>query len=326
MATRNGERFLGAQLATIAVQTRLPDELVVVDDASTDGTVDMLSEYARSAPFPVRLHRNERHLGSNATFEAALEKATGDVLVLGDQDDEWVSTKLELTAERFKQDPELGMVFSDGWVIDEDGELLDGRLWSIHGFTHQARRVFRADPFAYLLPRAVASGCTMAFRASLLPLVTPVPDLWDPAGKAICHHDRWFSIAMSAISKVDFIDAPLIRYRVHPDQQVGAPDAGRALLHQLWQRRSVSSVAPWMRLYADYLGQLACHLEALPVRPAALAIESIRDHADHLRARSTLAPQRHSRWPVVCAEWRARGYHRYGHGLRSAAADLVRSA
>ena len=71
MCTYNGGRFLEEQLLSIAGQTRLPFELVVCDDHSTDATCKIVQAFAASAPFPVRLYVNERNLGSTKNFEHA---------------------------------------------------------------------------------------------------------------------------------------------------------------------------------------------------------------------------------------------------------------
>ena len=87
MCTYNGERFLAAQLASIAKQTRMPDELVVHDDKSSDHTVAILQEFAHSALFPVRIIENPRNLGYAANFEAAIRNCDADLIALADQDD-----------------------------------------------------------------------------------------------------------------------------------------------------------------------------------------------------------------------------------------------
>src|ERR1019366_197610 len=89
LCTYNGERFLSQQLASIGKQTRLPDELVVCDDSSTDRTVAIVREFAASVSFPVRVFENQRNLGSAANFERAIRLCDGDLIALSDQDDIW---------------------------------------------------------------------------------------------------------------------------------------------------------------------------------------------------------------------------------------------
>ena len=94
LSTYNGERFLEHQLASLSGQQRLPDELVIRDDSSTDRTYGILERFAATAPFAVTLMRGDRRLGSTPSFELALGRCTGDVVALCDQDDVWLPGKL----------------------------------------------------------------------------------------------------------------------------------------------------------------------------------------------------------------------------------------
>ena len=68
MATFNGKKFILDQLESIRKQTVLPCELVVCDDGSTDGTIDIIEKFSKSAPFPVRWYLNENNLGYADNF------------------------------------------------------------------------------------------------------------------------------------------------------------------------------------------------------------------------------------------------------------------
>ena len=94
LASYNGERYIGQQLDSIARQTRLPDELVICDDASTDSTADIVREFARRAPFAVRFLQHQR-MGSTRNFELAIAECRGDIIFLCDQDDVWYPNKIK---------------------------------------------------------------------------------------------------------------------------------------------------------------------------------------------------------------------------------------
>src|SRR6516164_2136009 len=89
MATYNGERFLEEQLNCLTRQMLLPFELVVCDDGSTDGTLDILHRFAQSAPFPVWIYENQTKLGFGFNFLQAIGRSTGELVALSDQDDVW---------------------------------------------------------------------------------------------------------------------------------------------------------------------------------------------------------------------------------------------
>ncbi len=74
----------------------LPDELIICDDASTDGTRALLESFASTASIPVSLHFSDQNTGSVKNFERAIGLCTGDVIALSDQDDVWRNDKLEL--------------------------------------------------------------------------------------------------------------------------------------------------------------------------------------------------------------------------------------
>src|ERR1700751_1590888 len=89
LAVYNGERFIAEQLESLANQTRLPDELIVSDDASTDQTVELIREFAARASFPVRLLLNDENVGCTRNFDRALRECNGDIIFLCDHDDVW---------------------------------------------------------------------------------------------------------------------------------------------------------------------------------------------------------------------------------------------
>ena len=87
LCTYNGAQHLPAQLASIAGQTRQPDELLVCDDVSDDFTIEVIESFAHNVPFPVRVFINNEKLGAIKNFEKAVSLCTGDILFLSDQDD-----------------------------------------------------------------------------------------------------------------------------------------------------------------------------------------------------------------------------------------------
>ena len=82
MATYNGSAYVAEQLDSFARQTRLPDELVICDDCSTDDTVAKLEAFAAYAPFSVRIERNPQNVATTANFGKAVDLCQGDVILL----------------------------------------------------------------------------------------------------------------------------------------------------------------------------------------------------------------------------------------------------
>ena len=118
------------QLESIAAQTLLPVELVVCDDGSTDDTMALVRDFARWAPFAVRLYGNENRLGVIANYSRTVSLCRGDYIALCDQDDLWRPEKLELSLdymrgaeERYGQKTPL-LVHSDLQVVDLQGRFM----------------------------------------------------------------------------------------------------------------------------------------------------------------------------------------------------------
>ena len=95
MATYNGADFIEAQLQSFVDQTCQPDEVVITDDRSSDNTVALIEQFAKTAPFKIVVTVNEQNLGYAGNFNAALIHTTGDLVFLSDQDDVWFDDKIE---------------------------------------------------------------------------------------------------------------------------------------------------------------------------------------------------------------------------------------
>src|SRR5258708_3955131 len=95
MCSYNGARFLREQLESIATQTRLPDELIIFDDRSTDETIEIIDAFVKHARFPVRVEISESTRGATKNFEKAIALCQHEIITLADQDDVWHPNKLE---------------------------------------------------------------------------------------------------------------------------------------------------------------------------------------------------------------------------------------
>ena len=213
MCTYNGGRYLKQQLESIASQTRLPGELIVCDDGSTDDTIAVLRDFKEKAPFPVRIRENAVKLGSTGNFDQAIGMAQGEFIALCDQDDRWLPQKLERLSDVLLENPFLGGVFSDAELIDGEGRRVGSRLFAKHKFTPAKQRSFVGCPTATLLKHDIVTGATLMFRASIRRYCSPIPASWV--------HDGWLAWMLALHSRITLISEPLIEYRIHAGQQLG---------------------------------------------------------------------------------------------------------
>jgi glycosyltransferase involved in cell wall biosynthesis len=311
LCTYNGQAFLAEQLASIARQTRLPDAMVVVDDASADATLEVARRFAAEAPFPVSVLRNPRNLGYARNFERAIRAAEGDVIVLSDQDDVWRPDKLALIEAELARSPGVGLVFSDAEVVDASLRPLGFRLWDSVGFGPELRARFAGgEAFEVLVRGNFVTGATLAFRASLRDAVLPIAEG--------THHDAWIAMLAAALGDVAAIPEPLILYRQHGGNQIGARRV--SLLGRLRRARRLR-FHDMERLRAQHqavLGRLEELGAATPARTAALD-DAIR----HLGVRTGLSDRRARRLAPIAGEVLSGAYARHGRGLSSALRDLL---
>jgi glycosyltransferase involved in cell wall biosynthesis len=218
MCTHNGAAYLHEQLESLAAQTHLPDELIICDDRSSDGlTLKIIDEFARRAAFPVRFFVNEKNLGSKKNFEKAIRLCSEEVICLCDQDDFWLPNKLSRIEQAFISSPDAGLVFSDAEVVDEELQPMGASLWELGGFGPEKQESFRREgAFHSLLRGNVVTGTTMAFRSRFRDVVLSIPET------AVLQHDGWIALTVSAVSDFVLIEEPLIKYRQHATQQIGA--------------------------------------------------------------------------------------------------------
>jgi len=199
MAAFNGAMFIDAQLRSILDQLHAQDEIVIVDDLSSDATVVRVAGMADPR---IRLLKHAQNLGVVPTFEDALRCATGDLLFLCDDDDIWAPTKVSSFLGAFYARPDVEVVTSKVRPIDEDGRKLpDSRV----------NRYGRFLPgFWQNVFKNHYQGSAMAIRASLLGRVLPFPRY--PS----LQHDAWIGTRSElAGNQAVFIDEELLFYRRH---------------------------------------------------------------------------------------------------------------
>lgn len=119
LATFNGGRFLREQLVSLAGQTLAPLEVVVGDDGSSDGTMGLLEDFAREAPFEVRIHQNDTNLGFGENFLRLASMCRGSWIAFCDQDDVWLPGKLERCSEIAASHPDAALISHSAAQVDE---------------------------------------------------------------------------------------------------------------------------------------------------------------------------------------------------------------
>jgi len=315
MCTYNGAAHVLAQLQSFANQTRLPDELIVCDDRSSDETVSIVGEFATRAPFEVRLVVNPENLGFIKNFEKCARLCTGDIVFLSDQDDVWRPEKLERFIAAFAANPAAGLFFCDADLVDGDLRPLGKTWWRSQRFgVGPQRRLESETGFQLMLknPAWMAAGATLAFASRHAGPVFPIPAGWT--------HDAWISTMLAAITRVGLIRSPLNQYRQHASQFFGASTDVTQLAQQGRARAgSADHFLDTAQRYAALATRLKQHALA-DAAVEALIERKIRHWRERARIRGVSRPTGAG---IAFLELAKGNYQRFSQSWRSLAMDLV---
>lgn len=314
MCTFNGARYLPAQLRSIALQHRPPNELVICDDGSSDASAEIAAKFARSAPFEVRVFRNATNLGSTKNFEQAISLSHGTIIALADQDDIWYPDKLQTMENAFLFSPSTAAVFSDADLIGPNSVPYHAQLWDSFLFRPQERQRFAAgDSIRVLIKHPVVTGATLAFRADLRHLLLPIP--------ADQVHDRWLAFLLAASGPFTPISESLMQYRCHQSQQIGP---GSSTLRARFQEACKTGPDFYIEETAQFRQLAECLQQRRSEFPDAdRALSEINKKIAHREHRAHLPQSSITRIPKVFAEVLNGGYWRYSEGWQSIVKDLA---
>ncbi len=313
MCTFNGAAYLAEQLDSIAAQDRPPDELVVCDDASSDTTPSILREFAARAPFSVRLEFNRQNLGSTQNFAKAVSLCRAPVIFLADQDDVWKPQKVGRLAEAISADPGIGLAFSDARLVDAQGRPSGHTLWESLPFEPADQARFNAaGALDLLLRRNVVTGATMAFRSDFREMLLPVPSGWV--------HDGWFALLLAAVARSLAVAEPLVDYRQHAGQQIGAGPEALLDKYRRRKRQGRGFYAATADNYAQAWERLSRAEDRLLDRSI---LQSLAAKIDHWRARARMRIDPAWRAPTIARELLRGSYGRYSAGWKSVAEDIL---
>lgn len=224
MACYNGSAFLDEQLASVLAQQGVHVSVLIRDDGSDDGTPEKLEDWRTKYPDQIEIVNDEAgNLGASGSFSLLLTLALRKwekqreyaAVALADQDDIWYENKLQKSLEalscagegRPENFPVL--VHSDLRVVDEQGQEISPSLMQYQGLD-ASKRQFSAQ----LLSNTV-TGCTALCNRALLEMALPVSE-------DAMMHDWWLSLVASAFGEIIYINQPLIDYRQHGRNTLGA--------------------------------------------------------------------------------------------------------
>lgn len=312
VCTYNGERFLQEQLDSLLAQTHRPNQIVIRDDLSTDGTLALLQAFvprAEAAGITVDLQVNPQNVGYRRNFDGALRACTGEIIFLCDQDDVWHANKIARFCTEFGARPGLLALHCNAQLIDEAGQPLQQTLFdALRYLPEDLARMHAGGGFHLMLKRNLMTGAAMAFRHSVLADALPLPDKdWV--------HDAWIGTLAAMRGDIDSLPEALIGYRLHSGNQLGLGGNDTAPRAVRRKRQLETECAQ--------SGLLLARGRELSLPQPLLAWVERKQH--HVSVRATLPTSRVRRLPVVMGQLLSGNYSNFGRGLLSACIDLIRA-
>lgn len=204
----NQSRFLLEALASIEAQERRPDQVVVVDDASSDGSPQVIAEWLARCGIPGDLVVNQTKAGICRVMNLALERTTGNCLAVLHADDVWLPGKLRVQeAALAASADDVSLVYSDAEVIDEVGRLLEPSALDRYG-------VRRPRPSGQVA--AMILGRTLSLPAPSTLIKRSWLDVVGAYDERLRSEDYNMWLRLAVRSKFQFVDATVARYRIVP--------------------------------------------------------------------------------------------------------------
>lgn len=210
IATYNGEKYVEKQLRSILNQTKAVDEVIICDDVSTDKTAHICRRFIEENGLANwHFYQNEKNVGYCLNFYGAIEKCSGDVIFLADQDDEWHTDKTEKMIGCLNENPDISVLSSRYNVIDENSKIIENS-----GVTYLGDKY--DDSIEYVTAESQIGcsyirGFSLCFKKEIKPLIKPI-DL-----KSLLSHDWFICMIGSITSKTAFLNTVLTDYRYHSD-------------------------------------------------------------------------------------------------------------
>lgn len=206
--THNRPQLLARALESVCSQTRLPEEVVVVDDASAVPYREVLERCSSEGRVKLLYHRLEQGAGGSAARNLGAKLSRGEILMFLDDDDTWQPTKVERQLQVFQDQPEAGLVYSGRRAVNEHGELLFTVIPQAAGHIH------------HLLLQRNYIGITSA--VALRREVFFETGGFDPALPARQDYDLW--IRAARLTAVAYDPEPTVNWMIHsrPGKQISS--------------------------------------------------------------------------------------------------------
>lgn len=212
LPTYNGEKYLKEQLDSLLEQTYKNIRIIISDDCSKDNTPEILKEYEQKDK-RIELYIQENNLGVVKNIEFLLKQVKNKYYMLSDQDDVWLSEKVEKSLETLKEN-QADLVFGDLEVVDEKLKTIYPSFGDFMLLNKKIKKYIKSNKLNYIYN--CVTGCTILAKSETIQKILPLP-----TESKYLIHDHWIGLIVSIYGKVSYMSEKYIKYRQHGNNQVG---------------------------------------------------------------------------------------------------------
>lgn len=201
MATYNGEQYIYTQIESILNQLSSIDEVIIVDDGSTDKTIDILNSFKDDR---IKIFKNKKNCGHVYSFSRSLSFAKNEIIFMSDQDDIWCRDRI-VQMQKMLIDNKVMLVTSNSYFINSDGDPI---LYKVDGVNSKTSTKYRQNILDIFFGKTNYFGCAMVFRRRLNALILPIPSYVES-------HDLWIAMAGNIMKSNLHMNEKTFYRRVH---------------------------------------------------------------------------------------------------------------
>lgn len=201
ICTYNGNLYLHEQIMSILSQISHDDEVIVIDDCSSDNTVDLILNYQDNR---IKVIVNEFNLGPVKSFEKAITQAKNGLIFLSDQDDIWKEGRYQIMKSTLLESDAF-LLSSNSIFIGKNNESIN---FKIDGVFANDSKNYIGNIIDIFIGKTNYYGCCMIFKNQLIDIILPIPSFVES-------HDLWIAMCSNLAKKNIHIDEPTLMRRIH---------------------------------------------------------------------------------------------------------------
>ena len=215
----NAGKYIARTIDSVLAQTRPADEIIVVDDGSTDDTAEQVGKYEGKVSY---IH--QQNAGASVARNTGIEAATGDWIAFLDGDDEWLPDNLKYQSELIARNPDLAWTAANFICCYCDEDRKQEKLPASNAIEMLNGKEYFDDYFSAFIAGAVGCTDTMLIRRSAI----IEAGLFTPGQPMANDIDMWWKIAY-LYPEIGYTPQPLAIYhisiadsitKVHRDPQI----------------------------------------------------------------------------------------------------------